>query len=93
METLVSICGTCCSFCPAFRKQNCPGCLKVNRKAKLSCAMYRCALKKKVRSCLLCEEFPCKIQYEKGLVYKHSWLDTLKKSDFSIGRKAIGKSD
>jgi len=53
--------------------------------------MYRCALARKIRSCLLCEEFPCKTHYEKGLVYKHSWLDALKKSDFSIGRKAIGK--
>jgi len=91
LEKLVSVCGTCCSFCPAFRKQRCPGCIEVNRKAKLSCAMYRCAVERKLQACFLCEEFPCETHYKKGLIYKHSFLDALRKEDFSIARKAIGK--
>jgi len=91
MEQLVSICGTYCGFCPAFRKQKCPGCHKVNERAKLSCAMYRCALERNVQTCFLCEEFPCKIHFEKGLIYKHSFLEALKTSDFSVARKAVGK--
>jgi hypothetical protein len=67
------------------------GCHKVNEKATLSCAMYRCALKRNIQTCFLCEEFPCEIHYEKGLIYKHSFLEALKTSDFSIARKAIGK--
>jgi antirestriction protein ArdC len=53
--------------------------------------MYRCALAKKMQSCFLCEEFPCEKHYEKGVIYKHSFLNALKESDFSIARKAAGK--
>jgi hypothetical protein len=87
----ISICGTCCGFCPAFRGQKCPGCYAVNKEAKLSCAMYRCAIKKSIRTCFLCEEFPCKIHFEKGLIYKRSFLEALKASDFSIARRAVRK--
>jgi len=78
LEELVSICGTCCGFCPAYRRQKCPGCHEVNDKAKLSCAMYRCAAEKQIQTCFLCEEFPCNIHFEKGLIYKHSFLEALK---------------
>lgn len=91
MEQMVSVCGTYCGFCPAFRKYQCLGCYGVNERAKLSCAMYRCAREKGIRSCFLCDDFPCKIHFEKGLIYKHSFLQGLKTSDFSIARKAVGK--
>jgi hypothetical protein len=93
LENRVSVCGTCCRFCPAFRKQKCPGCDEVNAKARLSCAMYRCARDRGLRTCFLCNEFPCATHYDKGLIYKHCFLNALKASDFSIARRALGKPD
>mgnify|MGYP001027436411 CR=1 FL=1 len=81
---LVSVCGLYCGFCPHFRKKTCPGCFKVNEKAKTSCAMYRCVLGKGLQTCLLCEEFPCETHYEKGLIFKHTFLDFIKTGDLSI---------
>jgi len=75
---LVSVCGLYCGFCPAFRRKKCPSCFEVNQKAKKSCAMYRCVLGRNLQTCFLCEEFPCAIHYEKGLLFKQTFLDYLK---------------
>lgn len=79
---LVSICGLYCGFCPHFRKKMCLGCFKANEKAKTSCAMYRCVLGKGLQTCLLCEEFPCAIHYEKGLIFKRTFLDFIKTGEY-----------
>jgi len=92
MPKQVSVCGLYCGFCPAFRKKTCPGCFKVNEKAKKSCAPYRCVLSKGLHTCLLCEEFPCSIHYEKGLVFKHTFLDCIKKGRTSVSLQSEKKN-
>ena len=81
---LVSVCGLYCGFCPHFRKKTCAGCFKANEKAMTPCAMYRCVLSKGIQTCFLCEEFPCTIHYEKGLVFKHTFLDFIRTGDISV---------
>lgn len=65
-------CGICCSFCPLFRIEKCPGCLSLP-----SCKIRSCSIKKNLKSCFFCEEFPCKL-YEKGFPWDLSEFSTTK---------------
>lgn len=59
-KSYIGICGICCSICPAYRSDECKGCLTLN-----NCKILKCAKDKKVEYCFFCNKFPCKL-FEEG---------------------------
>jgi len=57
---LVSYCGIICQFCPAYRRGLCEGCDPHIDE----CYFAACAVKRGLKSCLLCGEFPCQAHWE-----------------------------
>jgi hypothetical protein len=49
----VGKCGKLCSECKFFGTE-CDGCVEENRKAKMTCPIYECAIEKEVKHCLQC---------------------------------------
>lgn len=72
MNGLLSVCGCECSDCDYFEKKECKGCNQVQGKVwwigyvnAASCPIYDCVNNtKKVDSCGLCSELPCKLWYD-----------------------------
>ena len=58
--SLIGYCGICCSICPAYRSNDCQGCLALD-----NCKIQQCAKNKNVDYCFFCNDFPCKI-FEEG---------------------------
>ncbi len=65
-------CGICCSYCPLFRSADCPGCSSLP-----SCQIRSCSIKKNLKSCFFCEEFPCKL-FEQGFPWDLSEFSSSK---------------
>jgi hypothetical protein len=83
----VGVCGVYCGFCPTFRldRNRCFGCnwvseqLRKTRETHRGCIFWECAKNKKVESCFLCKEFPCKTHYDSNeAVYTRQALDMWK---------------
>jgi hypothetical protein len=84
----VGACGIFCGLCKIFRRTEykCHGCNWANKMLKLSredgkgCVFWECTQNKKVECCLICDEFPCQIHYnKKEAVYTKHALDEWKK--------------
>jgi hypothetical protein len=76
-KLLISYCGICCSLCPPYRSQDCPGCLTLD-----DCKIHQCAITKKIRYCFFCNEFPCTL-YKEGFDWDLNAFSTLE--EFSPG--------
>ena len=59
-KQLISYCGICCSLCPPYKNNECPGCLDLP-----DCNIHQCAKTRNQRYCFECTSFPCEL-YEKG---------------------------
>ena len=56
-NVLISYCGIVCEYCPAYRKGHCLGCdSHINE-----CEYIKCVVKRNVKNCLLCMNFPCRL--------------------------------
>jgi len=87
LNARIGACGIYCGFCSTFRfeKNRCFGCdwgnrkLREKRKTHKGCVFWECAQDKNVKSCFLCEKFPCKMHYDKrAAVYTEQALDMWK---------------
>ncbi len=79
-KMLISYCGICCSLCPGFRSEECPGCEELS-----DCKIHICAEEKNNRYCFLCEEFPCDL-FEKGFDWDLNEYSNLKEFNPGIVR-------
>jgi hypothetical protein len=53
--------------------------LRKARESKKGCIFWECSQSRKIKSCLLCEEFPCKTHYDQAeAVYAKQALDMWK---------------
>jgi len=60
---LVAPCGLYCGECTAFLNRECGGCRSnegLSKEYRKYCKIYRCSNGKNFRTCIECEEFPCK---------------------------------
>jgi len=73
-ELKIGVCGLVCEECPKYVKKECPGC-----RPNEFCPLPECAKEKSVDLCFNCEEFPCKLNYEKGPIVSQL-LDHWKKN-------------
>lgn len=71
-NALYSYCGIVCSFCRRFAQGECHGC-DVHADA---CEYIKCCLRRGLRCCLECGEFPCKLHSE-GFVWVTEELGAL----------------
>ncbi len=56
----ISVCGIACEKCPRMQKGICPNGIEgCTPKLTGPCKIKHCAVKKKVRYCFECKEFPC----------------------------------
>jgi len=61
---LVAPCGLYCGECTAFLGAECGGCRSndgLSKEYRKYCKIYQCSSSRKLKICLECEEFPCKI--------------------------------
>jgi len=76
---LLSICGVYCGLCPPYASGKCKGCYGLNKAARKPCPMYVCAAERNLKTCFLCDDFPCPTHYEKG-IYREGMLNFIKKN-------------
>ena len=80
-KQLISYCGICCSLCPAFREEKCPGCQKLLALYG-RCKIAKCARSKNIECCFLCKDFPCKL-FEEGFDWNLDEIPEFK--EFKLG--------
>jgi hypothetical protein len=79
-------CGVYCRYCPVYRRKrkSCQGCdwaneqLRKARESHKGCAFWECVKENNVKSCFLCEKFPCQLHYGKEAVYTKEALNMWK---------------
>ncbi|MEM2214628.1 MAG: hypothetical protein QXD66_05310 [Candidatus Nezhaarchaeales archaeon] len=72
-NVLYSHCGIICSFCKAFVQGDCRGC-----DAHIdACDYIKCCLKRRLKCCFDCIEFPCKL-HEEGFTWETEEYGPLK---------------
>ena len=57
---LYGYCGLLCEFCKGYIEGMCPGC---DAHTSL-CRYVQCAIESRVKTCLACPSFPCKLHLE-----------------------------
>ncbi len=70
---LYSYCGLVCSFCKAFREGECKGC-DVHAGV---CEFAKCCIRRGLRCCFECKDFPCKLHSE-GFIWETEEFGKLK---------------
>lgn len=67
-------CGYACFTCPTFQNSNCRGCLKEHVAG--DCYSRDCVLKKGIKACGMCTDFPCNVILEQPhtTVLDKEWL-------------------
>ena len=73
-EKILGKCGFYCGACPDFLKGRCKGCVLEHQNG--DCFSRDCVIKKGLRFCGECEDFPCKTILEKPkcTVLDRNWL-------------------
>lgn len=73
-EKLIGKCGFYCGACPTYLRGGCRGCLEEHESG--DCFSRDCSLKKGLRFCGECEDFPCEtiLTKPKCTVLDKDWL-------------------
>ncbi len=85
----ISACGMACDICKL--QDACGGgCVpgthelaqarqdQIKEKLGHTCPILACAMERKIDYCLRCEDFPCKIHFEKEVIFSRKYLTTYK---------------
>lgn len=73
-EKLIAPCGFYCGSCPSHIAGECAGCTQDEK--VLKCYAYECAVKRGLRFCGQCSQFPCSTLLEKdnATILSAKWL-------------------
>ena len=79
-DRLIGKCGFYCGACPTYLAGNCSGCVKEHTEG--DCHSRDCVIRKKLRFCGECPEFPCEPILTKphATVLDRDWLQWKKSS-------------